>query len=453
MPVRRTAAQLVRLAVAASLAAACAGAVSQAPQAPPAGSLYVRGPVESITHRATATGILVQPTPGSGQSCGIQATADAQTRYLRRTGGGELRWAALSDVRVGDTVEVYVEGPVARSCPAQGRASAIVLVAGAARASSLTTAGTAAGVDTLPAGLRPGSHEAVAADGVRLRYRVAGNAPADAPPVVFLHGGPGQGSHGFAALVGPRLEPRLRMVYFDQRGSGRSDRAPNGDYSMPTLVEDVEALRRALGVPEIAIIGHSFGVTLGLEYAAKYPGRVSRAVLAAGLWDVPIQCALRAQRLAELRPEAYARVRGDTLREDGTRRSDCDLEFRAFRSREEHDAYTTELMFPDPAVAARVNAADTVGGLRNTGEIGRALGRSGFFDRYRFTGHQRITLPVLVIAGRHDGAARPEGLRELARRLPDARFLEYERSGHFMYVDEPDRFARDVIAFLGARDR
>ena len=62
-----------------------------------------------------------------------------------------------------------------------------------------------------------------------------------------------------------------------------------------------------------------------------------------------------------------------------------------------------------------------------------------------------LALPVLVIAGRHDGAARPEGLRELASRLPDARFVEYERSGHFVYLDEPDRFAREVSAFILSR--
>jgi proline iminopeptidase len=57
-------------------------------------------------------------------------------------------------------------------------------------------------------------------------------------------------------------------------------------------------------------------------------------------------------------------------------------------------------------------------------------------------------MPVLVIAGRHDSMARPEWLREFARRLPNARFIEYEQSGHWVYVDEPGRFARDVIRFL-----
>ena len=57
-------------------------------------------------------------------------------------------------------------------------------------------------------------------------------------------------------------------------------------------------------------------------------------------------------------------------------------------------------------------------------------------------------MPVFVIAGRHDGAAASEGLRDLTRLLPAGRYVEYDQSGHFVYLDEPERFARDVTAFL-----
>jgi proline iminopeptidase len=308
-----------------------------------------------------------------------------------------------------------------------------------------TPHGTAAGSAT-SSSLSEGPHEVVL-NGVRHWYRVAGNARAGAAPVVFLHGGPGQGSVHFAELVGPGLEPSLRMVYFDQRGSGRSERPASGEYTLPLLVEDLEQLRLALGVPKLSLIGQSFGGTLALEYAARYPERVERLVFVSGLWDTPMQCRLRLQTLAQLRPEAYARVRADTLRDDGTRRGDCDLEFAAFASGEEREDYNTEMMYPDPAVRARLEEVEAAHGYRNTGEMGGALFRGGLLT-YRFAGHERLTMPVLVIAGRHDGAARPEGLRALADLLPRARFLEYERSGHFVYLDEPERFARDVIGFL-----
>ncbi len=72
-------------------------------------------------------------------------------------------------------------------------------------------------------------------------------------------------------------------------------------------------------------------------------------------------------------------------------------------------------------------------------------------NRYRFTKFAAVTMPVLVIAGRHDGAAISAGLRPLAEKLPHARFVEYENSGHFVYLDEPDRFAKEVTAFIQSR--
>jgi proline iminopeptidase len=305
--------------------------------------------------------------------------------------------------------------------------------------------------DDLRPALRPGPHEVVL-NGARHYYRVGGTAAAWTPPVVFLHGGPGQGSAHFDALAGPFMERELRMVYFDQRGSGASERPASGDYALSTLVEDIEALRRALGVPKLALIGHSFGSVLALEYAAKYPDNVSHLIVVAGLWDTRLQCRLRLERLAELRPEAYARVRGDTIATDGTRRNDCDLELRAraLLGNAERERYNVEVMFPDPAVAARIDSVNAARGVRNTGELEQALFAAGLLS-YRFTAFTRVTMPVLVVAGRLDGAVLPAGLRELARLLPRARFVEYERSGHFVYLDEPDRFAREVSDFILTR--
>src|SRR5687768_15715295 len=69
--------------------------------------------------------------------------------------------------------------------------------------------------------LSPGVHNEVI-NGVRLWYRVAGANRGT--PVVFLHGGPGQGSQTFARFAGPHLERDNRMVYLDQRGSGHSEK-------------------------------------------------------------------------------------------------------------------------------------------------------------------------------------------------------------------------------------
>jgi hypothetical protein len=91
------------------------------------GEPYLIGSLTSINHHATGTGFLVRAGRPSDDPCGILATGDAQTRYRSRS-GASLQEIPLSELILGDTVEVYVVGPVAESCPLQGRASMIVRV-------------------------------------------------------------------------------------------------------------------------------------------------------------------------------------------------------------------------------------------------------------------------------------------------------------------------------------
>lgn len=308
--------------------------------------------------------------------------------------------------------------------------------------SSVATAGGSTNASALPAGLRAGEHEYIV-DGVRFWYRVGGNPTTTVAPVVFLHGGPGYNSYSFARLVGPRLEGSLLMVYFDQRGSGRSERPWTRDYALGTLVDDIEALREQLGVERINVIGHSFGGTLGLEYAAKYPERVSRFAFVGGLSDAVVSCRQRVERLRARYPDEVARALADTANR-GVK--DCDLEFRALR-REEREAFNDAGIFQDSASKNLQARIDSASGLRNTGEMSRALFGSGMLD-YRFSGHARLTMPVLVLHGRNDLAVGAEAPRELARALPNARFVEYESAAHFPYLNDPERFARDIVAFF-----
>lgn len=292
------------------------------------------------------------------------------------------------------------------------------------------------------AALSPGVHE-TAVNGVRLWYRVAGRGRG--VPVVYLHGGPGQGSQSFAKFAGPELEKGLRMVYLDQRGSGRSERPWNKAYSLDLLVDDLEKLRIAWGVPKIALIGQSFGTALGMEYAARYPDRVSHLVLAAGIPDIPAALDIQCARLEREDPAAFARAKA-ALREGDKGR--CNV-FRAYEGAASR-AFIDGNMYPKPETMKLVDEADAEGGLRNTGEIGQAIVEQGFFG-YRFDKAERLTMPVLVIAGGKDLQAVAEPQRALAGRVPSGRYLEYPEAGHFMFVEEPVRFARDVTAFIGGR--
>jgi proline iminopeptidase len=124
-----------------------------------------------------------------------------------------------------------------------------------------------------------GMHET--GDGHQVYWECVGNP--DGTPVVYLHGGPGSGcSPGQRSFFDSQIH---RAVLFDQRGCGRSHplaSAHDADLDTNTtrhLISDIETLRELLGIEQWAVLGLSWGTTLGLAYAQQYPERVSGMVL------------------------------------------------------------------------------------------------------------------------------------------------------------------------------
>lgn len=282
-------------------------------------------------------------------------------------------------------------------------------------------------------------------DGVRLWLREAGRLQAGQPPVVFLHGGPGYNSHSFAVQAGRGLEEDLRMIYLDQRGSGRSERPWTHDYSITRLVADLEGVRRQIGVSKMVLMGHSFGGLLALEYAAAYPARVAKLVLISAASDIPASCQARVDFLAERYPAdlGAARIR----QEQGLiARHVCNLAFDSAPA-DVRARVNDEVMFPDLQRAREQANVDAVAGLKNTGELGGALFSQGLFD-YRFAHAGDLPMPVLVMAGTRDHAIGLPAQRALAAKLPRGRLVEFEQGGHFLYLDEPEKFRDEVRRFL-----
>jgi proline iminopeptidase len=112
-------------------------------------------------------------------------------------------------------------------------------------------------------------------DSVALYLKVSGKGV----PCIFVHGGPGAWSRSFEAMGGSSLEKHLTMYYYDQRGCGRSQATSNNDYSINRMVEDIENIRVLSGVPQVYVMGHSFGGILAFKYAEKYPVHVKGLIL------------------------------------------------------------------------------------------------------------------------------------------------------------------------------
>jgi proline iminopeptidase len=98
------------------------------------------------------------------------------------------------------------------------------------------------------------------------------------PVAMVIHGGPGGDHSGFKPGFTP-LSARMQLVYFDHRGQGWSDAADPATYTLDENVEDMEALRRHLGLGPIVSIGTSYGGMVAMAHAVRYPDVVSHLVL------------------------------------------------------------------------------------------------------------------------------------------------------------------------------
>jgi proline iminopeptidase len=192
-------------------------------------------------------------------------------------------------------------------------------------------------------------------------------------------------------------------------------------------------------------MGHSFGGSLALEYAAAYPQHVAKLVLVSAASSIPDACAARVAFLAKRYAAELDKARA-AARERKETPDDC---FFAFNSVPDdiRERVNDETMFPDMKRVEEQRAVDAKSGLRNTGELGGALWNNGFLS-YRFTHPERLTMPVLVLAGSEDHAIGLPAQRALAKQLPKATLVEYPDAGHFPYLDAPQRFTRDVVDFL-----
>src|ERR1700719_3778993 len=99
-------------------------------------------------------------------------------------------------------------------------------------------------------------------------------------PLLIVHGGPGASHDYFLPYLLP-LAHHNKVVFIDERGSGKSQKLqdPSG-YTVENMVEDVEGVRRSLGLGKITLMGHSFGGVLAQGYALKYQSNLSHLILA-----------------------------------------------------------------------------------------------------------------------------------------------------------------------------
>lgn len=274
--------------------------------------------------------------------------------------------------------------------------------------------------------------------GTRLRYRVAGQGPV----LIVQSPGWGVGSEVYESLA--PLRRSFTVVTYDPRGSGATAGAPPEELHVQTFVEDLEALRRHLGLSSFALAGHSHGGLIALHYALAHPARVSSLVL------------LGAQLVGVLDHPDEVNAEVDPRDEPEIAKGYAFLEsvggFAAMfhaRTDEEATAFLRgigPLYFRDPSKAAPLYAfLDRYDiPVRTMQSVSATDG--GFPLRERAL--RALPVRTLVVSGRYDVFCPPGPARRLAEMLPHAERVVFEKSGHFPWIEEPEAFFPAVAGFL-----
>ena len=254
-------------------------------------------------------------------------------------------------------------------------------------------------------------------DGARLRLSDRGAGP----EIVLVHGW--KMSHRIWDRTIAALEDRFRVVAFDLRGMGESDK-PNGRYDFDELSDDLGFLLGALGLDDVTLVGWSMGCSISLEYLRRDGSRVGRLVLVNG----PI----RLVRTDDF-PWTMTQAELDAYVEDVERRWP------------EAERAFTEAAFHTP-VESVVDWIHSIALQTPLDVVLKTVRAQGRLDHRGLLGELRV--PVLAVYGRHDPYYPVELAAYIAERAPRGHALVLEQSAHFPFLEaDADRFNAAIAQF------
>jgi proline iminopeptidase len=262
------------------------------------------------------------------------------------------------------------------------------------------------------------------------------------PATLLVHpGGPGLTYHYLRALL--RLaNANLRVILFNPRGVGHSwgPKRPQ-EYTIPAMAEDVEAIRRALKIRELHLLGYSAGGFVALEYAHRYGDELASLLLCATAGSAEEVRAANRRVHASASPRQRAR-----LRELTRARAFESPEYSTLVEEVERPFQTRFLKSPPQDwKATRLNPTVYRTMMSRTGDSFVVDGTIASWDGRKY--YSKLEMPTLVLVGRYDYFLEPSV--EMNDRIEPAHLRVLPRSSHMAILEEPKAFLGTVREFLG----
>lgn len=283
--------------------------------------------------------------------------------------------------------------------------------------------------------LEEGEHT-FSANGLRLWYKVSGSGSLCVLPT------PGWGVSSdlyFHTLTG--LEDLLTMVYLDTRGTGRSERPPTPNhYTYELFAADLEALREHLGQERILVMGHSQAGVHAIQYALRYPQRCAGLILLDALpaidehYHEDMQRNMMARQNEPWFEEAFAAITGQDAPQS-------DEEFRQY-AMAILPFYLVDQGMADRYATAFEATTFSVAAMR--GQEAVQLEVNLLPDLHK------IAVPTLLVVGSDDFLCSPLQSERIHFRIQNSKLIVIQESGHFPWLEQPERFFPRVRGGLRA---
>ena len=269
----------------------------------------------------------------------------------------------------------------------------------------------------------------------KIYYEVTGTG--SSTPLIVVNGGPGfDHTYLHVATAWDALAKTRRVIFYDQRGNGRSDALkPGQSCTLADQIVDLEALLAHLGLDKVDLLGHSWGGYLSMSYAARHPEHIAHLLIvdsAAPRWADTLF--LFEQVFPEISERRAGYAFGDEMGDKAA--SDASIHeylTMLFYSQEKRDTFVAQM---------------SPGAYRK--EVFQAVIR----DLPRFDLNPELhkyKFPVIVMTGRYDINVAPLVAYRIHKAIPGSRYVVFERSGHIPFYEEPDAFVRVTEDFLGSK--
>lgn len=269
-------------------------------------------------------------------------------------------------------------------------------------------------------------------------------------PLILISGGPGGNHLGLRSFDSLSVKGNIKLIYFDAFGRGKSDTAKNvKEYTIERDIEDIEGLRKAMHL-KISLLGHSYGSIVAQGYAIKYGSHCSHLIIANGFHSNAMWQENDDNSNHEIKtnyPEVWQELMA--LRKKGAISSNDKHQeiygrvpygFLYAYNPEHFENRSNRKPYPNPY---NTKLYYQMVGKDGDFVVGNDIGRFDFRKKLK-----KLSMPILIIAGRYDRVAVPWMQVKYKQYCPQAQFVMFEKSGHNPQGEQPGLELPLIVDFM-----